>query len=59
MLFRTEKFKNPHFFNKDRDSAVKKTTKNRNLSEKCEKRESVNVPVMQYMSKNVLPSYIF
>ena len=24
MLFRTEKFKNPHFSNKDRDSAVKK-----------------------------------
>ena len=38
MLFRTEKFKNPHFSNKDRDSAVKKTTKDRNISEKREKR---------------------
>jgi len=38
MLIRTEKFKNPHFSHKDRDSAVKKTTKDRNISEKREKR---------------------
>ena len=55
MLFRTEKFKNPHFTNKDRDSAVKKTTKERNISEKREKREGVNVPVMQYCQKMYFP----
>ena len=49
----------PPFSHKDRDSAVKKTTKERNISEKREKRESVNLPVMQYMSKNVLPHTFF
>ena len=59
MLFRTEKFKNPHFSHKARDSAVKKTTKDRNISEKCEKRERVNVPVMQYCQKMYFPHTFF
>ena len=34
---------------------MKKTTKDRNISEKCEKRESVNLPVMQYCQKMYFP----
>ena len=49
----------PHFSHKDRDSAVKKTTKDRNISEKREKRERVNLLVMQYCQKMYFPYTFF
>ena len=39
MLIRTEKFKNPHFTNKDRDSAVKRNNERAEYSQKSVKKE--------------------
>ena len=59
MLFRTEKFKNLHFSHKDRASAVTKTTKDRNISEKREKKRVANLLVMQYCQKMYFPYTFF
>ena len=58
MLFRTKKFKNPHFSHKDRDSAVKKQRKS-GIYEKSVKKEGCEFARNAVLSKNVLPLYIF
>ena len=52
------KFKNPHFFNKDRASAVKEQRKT-GIYQKSVKKESCEFACNAVLSKNVLPSYIF
>ena len=58
MRFRIEKFKNPHFSHKDRDSAVKKQRKS-GIYEKSVKKEGCEFARNAVLSKNVLPLYIF
>ena len=58
MLFRTEKFKHPHFSHKARDSAVKKQQKS-GIYEKIVKKEGCEFARNAVLSKNVLPLYIF
>ena len=46
MLFRTEKFKNPHISHKDRDSAVKKQRKS-GIYQKSVKKEGCEWPLSE------------